>query len=256
MKKSALLRKVSTETGVPYSTVKRVMDSALEHIADSLGTGERVVLSGFGTFALRPYRARQWVNPQTGRQVDIPAALRPGFVTSAALKRRLASAPESKGWQRGCAAGRSAVAPGRVAGPRATRCRRPSANPYGRPRSLARSAPSRARLCDNAVAFRRRNLYPPWPLLSRSKPTISISRRALVEVAMPGRMPVIKGHRRSGRSRRESLAEVNGPGHRRHCRRVGQGQVVCRNGAQRAALHQRQDDAPRRNLPFGRVGAL
>ena len=96
MKKSALLRKVSTETGVPYSTVKKVMDSALEHIADSLGTGERVVLSGFGTFALRPYRARQWVNPQTGRQVDIPAALRPGFVTSAALKRRLAGAPESK----------------------------------------------------------------------------------------------------------------------------------------------------------------
>ncbi len=90
MKKSALLRKVSADTGVPYSTVKKVMDSALEHIADSLGSGERVVLSGFGTFALRPYRARQWVNPQTGRQIDIPAALRPGFITSAALKRRLA----------------------------------------------------------------------------------------------------------------------------------------------------------------------
>jgi DNA-binding protein HU-beta len=111
MKKSALLRKVSTETGVPYSTVKKVMDSALEHIADSLGTGERVVLSGFGTFALRPYRARQWVNPQTGRQVDIPAALRPGFVTSAALKRRLATAPESKG-------------EGGAAAPAATRSRR------------------------------------------------------------------------------------------------------------------------------------
>ncbi|HET7081620.1 MAG TPA: HU family DNA-binding protein [Chloroflexia bacterium] len=95
MKKSALLRKVSAETGVPYSTVKKVMDSALEHIAGSLGTGERVVLSGFGTFALRPYRARQWVNPQTGQQVDIPAALRPGFVTSAALKRRLAGAPHA-----------------------------------------------------------------------------------------------------------------------------------------------------------------
>jgi DNA-binding protein HU-beta len=99
MKKSALLRKVSAETGVPYSTVKKVMDSALEHIAGSLGTGERVVLSGFGTFALRPYRARQWVNPQTGQQVDIPAALRPGFVTSAALKRRLAGAPHGAGAQ-------------------------------------------------------------------------------------------------------------------------------------------------------------
>lgn len=93
MKKSALLRKVSAETGVPYATVKRVMDAALEEIADSLEHSERVVLSGFGTFALRPYRARQWVNPQTGRPVDIPAALRPGFLTSSALKRRLANAP-------------------------------------------------------------------------------------------------------------------------------------------------------------------
>jgi DNA-binding protein HU-beta len=93
MKKSALLRKVSAETGVPYSTVKKVVDSALEHIAESLGEGDRVVLSGFGTFALRPYRARQWVNPQTGRQIDIPAALRPGFITSAALKRRLTGEP-------------------------------------------------------------------------------------------------------------------------------------------------------------------
>jgi DNA-binding protein HU-beta len=95
MKKSALLRKVSAETGVSYATVKRVMDAALEDIADSLEHGERVVLSGFGTFALRPYRARQWVNPQTGRPVDIPAALRPGFLTSSALKRRLANAPTS-----------------------------------------------------------------------------------------------------------------------------------------------------------------
>src|SRR5438067_1009310 len=93
MKKSALLRKVSADTGVSYATVKKVMDSTLEEIADSLGKGERVVLSGFGTFALRPYRARQWVNPQTGRQIDIPAALRPGFITSAALKRRLGGAP-------------------------------------------------------------------------------------------------------------------------------------------------------------------
>jgi DNA-binding protein HU-beta len=93
MKKSVLLKKVSVETGIPYGTVKKVMDAALDQITESLSTGERVVLSGFGTFALRPYRARQWVNPQTGQPVEIPAALRPGFVTSAALKRRLTGAP-------------------------------------------------------------------------------------------------------------------------------------------------------------------
>ncbi len=95
MKKSALLRSVAADTGIPYSTVKRVVDSMLDHVIDRLHEGDRVVLSGFGTFALRPYKARTWVNPQTNRPVDIPAALRPGFVSSAALKRQLgSSAPE------------------------------------------------------------------------------------------------------------------------------------------------------------------
>ncbi len=91
MKKSALLRSVAADTGVPYSTVKHVVDSMLDHVIKQLHEGDRVVLSGFGTFALRPYKARTWVNPQTNRPVDIPAALRPGFVSSAALKRQLAT---------------------------------------------------------------------------------------------------------------------------------------------------------------------
>ena len=95
MKKSALLRNVAADTGIPYSTVKRVVDSMLDHVIERLQDGDRVVLSGFGTFALRPYKARTWVNPQTNRPVDIPAALRPGFVSSAALKRQLATGPHA-----------------------------------------------------------------------------------------------------------------------------------------------------------------
>jgi DNA-binding protein HU-beta len=93
MRKSALLRSVAADTGVPYSTVKRVVDVMLDHVIERLHEGDRVVLSGFGTFALRPYKARTWVNPQTNRPVDIPAALRPGFVSSAALKRQLGTLP-------------------------------------------------------------------------------------------------------------------------------------------------------------------
>jgi len=116
MKKSTLIRRVSAETGVPYSTVKTVLDAALDEIADCLNDGERVVLSGFGTFALRPYRARQWVNPQNGRPVDIPAALRPGFVSSAALKRRLAGAADQQGAEILRCAQNDSVAKRRLAG--------------------------------------------------------------------------------------------------------------------------------------------
>ena len=40
MKKSALLRSVAAETGVPYSTVKRVVDSMLDHVIERLHEGE------------------------------------------------------------------------------------------------------------------------------------------------------------------------------------------------------------------------
>jgi DNA-binding protein HU-beta len=108
MKKSALLRSVAADTSIPYSTVKRVVDSMLDHVIERLQEGDRVVLSGFGTFALRPYKARTWVNPQTNRPVDIPAALRPGFVSSAALKRQLAN-----GASAASATGTSATPPAR-----------------------------------------------------------------------------------------------------------------------------------------------
>jgi DNA-binding protein HU-beta len=137
MKKSALLRSVAADTGVPYSTVKRVVDSMLDHVIERLHEGDRVVLSGFGTFALRPYKARTWVNPQTNRPVDIPAALRPGFVSSAALKRQLGTTPS----------GDAAPAPVGSAPRRRTRAAAPSTTdgsgeaPTRARRTRTRSAP-------------------------------------------------------------------------------------------------------------------
>ena len=150
MKKSALLRRVAATTDLPYSTVKRVMDVAFDEIVDRLQHGERVVLSGFGTFALRPYKARTWVNPQTNRPVEIPAALRPGFITSAALKRRLADAPISP-------------SPGRRWDPRRWRgpgCPAASPCPVERHRTVDAGARPRTR---RAWLRSRRSPRPPRP---------------------------------------------------------------------------------------------
>lgn len=48
--------------------------------------GDAVALVGFGTFDVRERAARTGRNPQTGKEINIPAAKVPGFRAGKALK--------------------------------------------------------------------------------------------------------------------------------------------------------------------------
>jgi len=48
--------------------------------------GDKVQLVGFGTFEVRERSARKGRNPQTGDEIDIPAASVPAFKAGKALK--------------------------------------------------------------------------------------------------------------------------------------------------------------------------
>jgi DNA-binding protein HU-beta len=58
----------------------------LDLIAQQLSEGNRVVLTGFGTFEVRNRQARQGVNPQTKQSMTIAATQTPGFSASNSLK--------------------------------------------------------------------------------------------------------------------------------------------------------------------------
>ncbi|KKP67493.1 MAG: DNA-binding protein HU [Candidatus Roizmanbacteria bacterium GW2011_GWC2_35_12] len=49
--------------------------------------GEKVVVTGFGTFMVRRRAARKGRNPQTGAEIQIPATKTPGFTAGKSLKR-------------------------------------------------------------------------------------------------------------------------------------------------------------------------
>ena len=51
MQKSELIRKVTEETGLPLSTVESVLNTTFLTIAESVASGEKVTITGFGTFA-------------------------------------------------------------------------------------------------------------------------------------------------------------------------------------------------------------
>lgn len=86
MQKTDFIKVVAERAGVSQKDTKNVIDTALDIIAETLKKGEKVTLTGFGTFEVRDRQAREGVNPQTREKIQIPATKTPGFSASSTLK--------------------------------------------------------------------------------------------------------------------------------------------------------------------------
>ena len=75
--------------GIPRRQALEIVDTILNSITRSLDRDERVVISGFGSFHVRPRGPRRGRNPQTGEAIWIPAAQRVVFRPSEKLVARL-----------------------------------------------------------------------------------------------------------------------------------------------------------------------
>lgn len=62
------------------------VDCVLDTISDALKSGDSVTLVGFGTFKVNHREARKGRNPQTGKDMTIPAKNVPKFVPGKTLK--------------------------------------------------------------------------------------------------------------------------------------------------------------------------
>jgi DNA-binding protein HU-beta len=80
--KRGLVSEVAKRTDLAKASVARVVDAAIASIRDTVAKGQRVSLSGFGTFERRKRAPRIGRNPHTGEAVKIPATntamFRPG----------------------------------------------------------------------------------------------------------------------------------------------------------------------------------
>ncbi|NJP06458.1 MAG: HU family DNA-binding protein [Chloroflexaceae bacterium] len=74
---------------IAQKDVRIVIEMALKVIADTLAQGEKVTLTGFGTFEVRDRQEREGVNPQTREKITIPATKTPGFSASSTLKEQV-----------------------------------------------------------------------------------------------------------------------------------------------------------------------
>lgn len=86
MNKSELIDVAAESAGLAKSDMQRALDALLEEIQASVRRGEKVSLTGFGTFELRERSARTARNPQTGGSVQVPASKAPAFKAGKAFK--------------------------------------------------------------------------------------------------------------------------------------------------------------------------
>ena len=86
MNKTELIAIAAENAGLTKKDTERVLNAAIDAISLALIRGEKVQLSGFGTFETKDREARVGRNPHTKEAIDIPATRVPTFKPSKALK--------------------------------------------------------------------------------------------------------------------------------------------------------------------------
>lgn len=89
MTKTDLVGVIYERVGLSRKEAAEAVDAVLEIIKDSLRRGERVKISGFGSFVVSHKRARRGRNPQTGNPLIIDPRCVLSFKASDILKERL-----------------------------------------------------------------------------------------------------------------------------------------------------------------------
>lgn len=79
MNKEELVKEIAKKAKVSQKLAAEVLTITLDVIEKTVAKGKKVTLVGFGTFEARKRAARTGRNPQTGKEIKIPAKTVPAF---------------------------------------------------------------------------------------------------------------------------------------------------------------------------------
>lgn len=86
MNKTELVALIADQAGLTKKDAQAALDAVLNGVKGTLVRGQKVVLTGFGTFEVRSRQARTGHNPRTGASIKIPAQKSPAFKAGKVLK--------------------------------------------------------------------------------------------------------------------------------------------------------------------------
>jgi len=86
MNKKELSAKVAEKANVTQAVAGECVNATFDTIKETVATGEKVDISGFGSYEAKIREARVGRNPATGEQIQIPASVVPTFKASKTFK--------------------------------------------------------------------------------------------------------------------------------------------------------------------------
>jgi integration host factor subunit beta len=89
MTRSDLVEKLAIEKNISNSVAEKIFTEIFKSMADTLISGGRVEIRGFGSFEVREYGAYTARNPKTGVQIEVKPKKAPFFKTGKDLKERI-----------------------------------------------------------------------------------------------------------------------------------------------------------------------
>jgi DNA-binding protein HU-beta len=89
MTKADLIDSIASKLDMPKGQAERADNTVFDDIVGALRSGDKVNISGFGTFAVSARKARTGRNPKTGESIQIAASKSAKFKAGKSLKDQL-----------------------------------------------------------------------------------------------------------------------------------------------------------------------
>ena len=86
MKKAELVSSMAEKASLSKKDAEAALKAFIETVEEELKKGEKIQLVGFGTFEVSERAERTGRNPQTGKELTIPACKKPKFKPGSELK--------------------------------------------------------------------------------------------------------------------------------------------------------------------------
>ena len=86
MNKGELVEAIADETDMSKAGAEAVLNAFVSSVTGALKRGDKVTLTGFGTFSISNRAARMGRNPQTGEAIQVKASKVPKSKAGAGLK--------------------------------------------------------------------------------------------------------------------------------------------------------------------------
>jgi DNA-binding protein HU-beta len=91
MNKSQFAEAIAEKSGLSKRDAQKALDGFQDALLEAMQNGEKVSLTGFGTFEVRERAARTGRNPQTGEEMEVAASKNAAFKPGKGFKDALNS---------------------------------------------------------------------------------------------------------------------------------------------------------------------